>query len=131
MDVLALEHNLFTKPGGNSLEWNVRIRSREYELGGSYSIKVFLGDVPEVQSDWTGSPNYVGSHSVYTFATSEEEGDGLEVEGFVSLQRALEKRSQLQPYEPKVVVPYLKENLHWRVVTVLSPYCGGYPAPCD
>jgi tyrosinase len=38
------------------------------------------------------------------------------VEGFVHLNNAIAKLSNCPSFEPDVVIPYLRENLHWRVV---------------
>jgi tyrosinase len=58
----------------------------------------------------------VSSHTDQCANCSEQEE--LVVEGFVHLNEGIAKYSGLSSYEPSVVTPYLKNNLHWRVQTV-------------
>jgi tyrosinase len=104
-------------------DWSCRIHCKKYELSGSYWVLIFLGEVPEDPSKWRTSPNFVGGH--YNFVNSAagncancREQAGLVTEGFVHLNTAIASRSGLSSYDPSVVSPYLKENLHWRVQTV-------------
>lgn len=120
MDILSQERDLLARLGGNTIEWNARLRMREHELDGSFYVHLFLGDVPDSQENWMDAPNLVGTHFVYTSSTGEHEGAGVQVEGFVCLQKALKKMAGLENLESSAVVPYLKKNLRWRVVTVVS-----------
>ncbi|KAG8972801.1 hypothetical protein FRC05_009523 [Tulasnella sp. 425] len=98
-------------------EWTARIRVNEYELGGSFSILIFLGEIPDDPAEWRSSPNYVGAHSAFV---SVESGDRRNdpnaiTEGFVSLNSAIASKPGLNSYDPKEVVPYLQRNLGWRI----------------
>jgi len=103
-------------------DWTCRIHCKKYELSGSYWVLVFLGEVPEDPSKWRTSPNFVGGH--YSFVNSAaghctncRDQVDIVIEGFVHLNKAIASRSGLSSYEPSVVTPYLKDNLHWRVLT--------------
>jgi tyrosinase len=104
-------------------EWSIRIHVKKYELSGSFSVLIFLGEVPEDPEEWCTSPSYVGGH--YAFVNSAagqcdncRSQEDLVVEGFVYLNLAIAERSGLPSYEPSVVHPYLKDNLSWRIQSV-------------
>jgi tyrosinase len=101
-------------------EWTTRIHAKKHELGGSFSVLVFLGEVPKDPEEWTTSPSYVGSHSVYTSGMDRPQGDQANTvtEGFVHLNMAIAERSGLSSYEPGGVIPYLKDNLNWSIQAV-------------
>lgn len=101
-------------------EWSVRVRTSKFALGGSYSVLVFLGDVPEDPSAWFKSTSYAGAHYVFSSGGGSGEGSDTLTQGFVSLDTSLAARSDLDPNNPKVVVPYLVNNVHWRVQKVSS-----------
>jgi tyrosinase len=110
-------------------DWSCRIHCKKYELGGSYWVLIFLGEVPDDPSQWRSSPSFVGGHYVFANSSAEqcancrEQGDVIS-EGFVHLNKAIAARSGLPSYEPSIVSPYLRENLNWRVQGVrLFPLC--------
>lgn len=81
---------------------------------------IFLGDVPEDHLNWRTSPSLVGSH--FAFANSVpgqcsncSEQAEIVIEGFVHLNRAIAKLSDISSYDPSEVVPYLQDKLHWRI----------------
>ena len=86
---------------------------------------LFLGDVPADASQWRTSPSFVGAHVAFVNGSADQcancrEQEDLVAEGFVHLNNAIAKVSGLPSFEPDVVTPYLKENLHWRVQAVCS-----------
>ncbi len=92
---------------------------------GGYSILIFLGEVPQDQEPWRSCSTFVGAHYAFVNSNPDQcgncrEQEELVVEGFVHLNEAIAKHSGLSSYEPSVVVPYLKNNLHWRVQSVSS-----------
>ena len=109
--------------GGVVHDWTVRIHFKKYELGQSFAVLIFLGEVPEDASQWRGSPSFVGAHVAFVnsaanqCANCREQADVVS-EGFVHLNRALARH--VSSYEPSVVVPYLRDNLHWRIQAVRS-----------
>ena len=108
-------------------DWAARIHSKKFELGHGYSILVFLGEVPNDEQHWRTCPSFVGAHCAFVNSSTEQcancrEQEELVVEGFVHLNEGIAKHSGLSSYEPSVVAPYLKNNLHWRVQSVRSSF---------
>lgn len=106
------------------VDWRVRVLTPKYKLGGTYSVLVFLGPVPEQISEWRNSKELVGTVEVFANIRPEQCANcrsrpDLTVEGWIHLNQAL-IRSPLHSFEPSVISPYLKENLHWRVTKVCS-----------
>jgi hypothetical protein len=101
-------------------DWTARIHAKQYELGGSFNVLIFLGEVPKDPEEWHTSPSYVGSHSVYVSGVHHPQGDQGDTvtEGFVHLNTAIAERSGLSSYEPRGVIPYLKDNLNWTIQAV-------------
>ena len=111
-----------TSASRNLWEWTARIRSGQCELGATYMVIIFLGNVPADPEEWLSCPEFVGKHSVLVSGrkyTRHSDGDDT-TEGFVHLNNAIVKRSGLNSLEPEDVVPYLKENISWRVQKVSS-----------
>lgn len=106
-------------------DWSVRVRERKFELGRSFTVLIFLGSVPENPGEWNTSKHLVGKNHVFANSASgscqncRQQNDIIH-EGFVHLNRGLARLAPqiASPYKPEVVIPYLKENLQWRVVDV-------------
>jgi tyrosinase len=104
-------------------DWSTRIHVKKYELSGSFSVLIFLGEVPEDPEEWYTSPSFVGAHYAFVNGAAGQcdncrsQAD-LVVEGFVHLNLAIADLSGLPSYEPTVVRPYLKDNLSWRIQSV-------------
>ncbi|KAI0270015.1 photo-regulated tyrosinase [Gloeopeniophorella convolvens] len=113
-----------TQSASNSIQdWTARICFKKYELGGSFAVLLFLGEVPTDAALWRTSPNFVGSHYAFVNSAAEQcancrEQADVESEGFVHLNAAIARLSGLSSFEPGVVGPYLKESLHWRIQAV-------------
>jgi len=103
------------------LEWSVRVRCKEFELGGSFSVPFFLIQVPDDSREWFTSPYFVGSFDVFANSNPEEctncqsHADD-EIEGYVHLNAGIAKHSGQETFDPADVEPFLRNNLHWRVV---------------
>ncbi|VDC02339.1 unnamed protein product [Peniophora sp. CBMAI 1063] len=104
--------------------WVARVRVKKYEVGASFSVLFFLGksaEIPEDPSAWRSSPIFVGGHHVFVNTVAGHCANcrnqrELVVEGYVHLDRAIARDgSSLGSFEPRVIVPYLKDNLQWRV----------------
>lgn len=104
-------------------DWAARIHFKKYELGQSFAVLLFLGEVPADASQWRTSPSFVGAHVAFVNSAADQcanchEQAEVVAEGFVHLNTAIAKLSGLSSFEPTVVTPYLQSNLHWRVQTV-------------
>nr|AAX44240.1 tyrosinase [Trametes sanguinea]AAX46018.1 tyrosinase [Trametes sanguinea] len=104
-------------------DWTARIHVKKYEVGGSFSVLLFLGAIPENPADWRTSPNYVGGHHAFVNSSPQRcancrgQGD-LVIEGFVHLNEAIARHAHLDSFDPTVVRPYLTRELHWGVMKV-------------
>jgi tyrosinase len=109
-------------------DWAARIHAKKFELGHGYAVLIFLGDVPDDPEHWRTSPSFVGAHVAFVNTQTDQcancsDQTELVIEGFVHLNEVIAERSGLSSFEPGVVAPYLKENLHWRVQAVRSSFC--------
>lgn len=118
-------------PDRKYLEWLINVKAEKHALGGSYSVAFFLGPVQEdAIALWPLSPHYVGSFFPFgqdadtqCGKCKEDQADHLQITGQIPLTLALMERylAQMLPdITVETVVPYLRENLHWRVETVSS-----------
>ena len=106
-------------------DWTARIHFKKFELGESFAVLLFLGEVPDDASQWRTCPSFVGSHVAFVNSAADQCGNCREQadvvsEGFVHLNSAIADRSGLSSYEPNVVIPYLRDNLCWRIQGVRS-----------
>ncbi|KAK2467605.1 hypothetical protein APHAL10511_000460 [Amanita phalloides] len=102
--------------------WSVRLRVKKFELGRSFSVLVFLGDVPEDYNNWWTSENLAGVNQVFANSAPGSCGNcrqnsDMIHEGFVHLNRLLARVvPNAGAFDPQLIKPYLTKNLHWRVV---------------
>jgi tyrosinase len=109
-------------------DWAARIHAKKFELGHGYAVLIFLGDIPDDPEHWRTSPSFVGAHIAFVNTHTEQCANCREqtehvIEGFVHLNEAIAKQSGLSSFEPNVITPYLKDNLHWRIQAVCSSSC--------
>ncbi|KIM38482.1 hypothetical protein M413DRAFT_75996 [Hebeloma cylindrosporum] len=113
----------YVPPNHGLWDWTARIEFRKYELGVSFSVLLFLGEVPEDPEQWLVCSNFVGAHHAFVntaagqCANCRNQGTLVE-EGFVHLNHAIAEHSGLGSLDPEVVEPYLTEQLQWRVQKV-------------
>jgi len=102
--------------GSGRLEWTARIRCNQHELGGSFSVLIFLLKVPDNPAEWFTSPNFVGSFDAFVGSPDDSyrSQSDHDIEGFVCLDAAILKHSGQESLERDVVVPFLTDNIHWR-----------------
>jgi tyrosinase len=106
-------------------EWTTRVKVDENAVGGSFSVLIFLGTVPEPDR-WRDTPSYVGSVSAYTggygsygsYGSGGPAGTTNLIEGFVYLNENLASQLGSRKFDPETVVPYLTRNLDWRIEKV-------------
>ncbi|OCL03657.1 Di-copper centre-containing protein, partial [Glonium stellatum] len=115
-------------PDNKYLEWLVNLKAEKHALDGTFTVHIFLGPVEEENVYlWPASPNHVGTFA--TFGQSQDTGcgkcqqdqrDHTQVTGQIPLTLALVERylaGILPDLGEDSVVPYLTQNLHWRVAT--------------
>ncbi|KAF8655956.1 hypothetical protein AX16_002862 [Volvariella volvacea WC 439] len=113
-------------PSQTTTEWSARVRCRQCELGGSFSVLLFLGEIPpapETPDEWFLSPNFAGSFDVFGGDEPEEPDQrDDETEGTVYLNRTILKLSDQRSLDPRVVLPLLRGTLqpNWLVLKVGS-----------
>lgn len=107
-----------------SILGTARIQCKQYELQKhSFSVLLYLGEVPETGTNVRATTSYCGSFDVWVNREMEacencRANADLTVRGYVHLNAAIAKVSSLESFGAKVVAPYLKENLSWRVERV-------------
>ncbi len=97
-------------------DWTASVKSEKYELGRSFSVPFFLGEVPEDPKVWLFCDTFAGAPSVYVDRRASN--TSFIVQGFVKLNHSIAQHSGLSSLEPSVVEPYLAQTLQWRVVKV-------------
>ena len=108
---------------GDYRDWTVCVHVKKYEVGGSFSVLLFLGAVPVNLTRWRQSPHYAGAHHAFVNSTPQRCANcrrqgNMVIEGFVHLNEAIARLSRLNSFDPTAVKPYLQENLQWRVLKV-------------
>ncbi|TFY66267.1 hypothetical protein EVG20_g4820 [Dentipellis fragilis] len=62
----ALATNAETPPAEITIwDWTARVHVAQYAVGGSFSVLLFLGDVPSDPGEWHTSSNFVGAHHAF------------------------------------------------------------------
>ena len=104
-------------------EWTARVEFKKYELSTSFSVLIFLGQVPSNSREWRVCHNFVGAHHAFVNSAASmcancTDQHDIVVEGFIHLNNAIVQHSGLGSLEPNVVEPYLTNNLNWKVQKV-------------
>ncbi|KAK5135710.1 hypothetical protein LTR08_004696 [Meristemomyces frigidus] len=114
---------------GKYRQYLANIMSQKFALNGSYAIYVFMGDFDDTPSAWALSPNLVGTHAVFATLSGADATDSpqlrrrkigspLQVTGtmpLTSMLLAKVEAGELPCMDLETVVPYLTDNLEWRV----------------
>ncbi|SRR5258707_12086443 len=95
--------------------WSIRIRIKPFEIDQSFSIVVFLNEVPKDPHTWLKSDDLVGSYNVFISYLPEDcencrSHENEPIEGFVHLTSALQER--IAHLRTEEVAKFLEENLH-------------------
>jgi tyrosinase len=123
--------------------WSARVRSKQFEVGGSFSVLIFLGNVPENSREWLTSSTYVGSFHALVNRTPEmcancQTQADVGISGVVHLNEAIVKTHDSDnqaSLHPDYVVPRLTKELSWRVLkasafAVVPPKHSSYTYDC-
>ncbi|KAK0875049.1 hypothetical protein LTR33_005910 [Friedmanniomyces endolithicus] len=114
---------------GKYQEYLANIVSQKFALNGSYAIYVFMGDFNDTPSEWSMSPNLVGTHAVSAALsavdaasnpqmTRRQMDNAIQVSGTLPLTSMLLAKVQsgeLPCMDIPTVTTYLLDNLQWRV----------------
>ena len=100
------------------LEWTARVRCSQSELGRSFSVILFIGNVPDDPEQWVTSSSCVGFSDVYADSNSHKDNGEDGVQDFVVLNDGLLNHFAPSQLTPEVVALFLKTELHWRVHNV-------------
>jgi hypothetical protein len=102
----------------STLKWSASVRCKKYDLIDSFSIFVFLGEVPYDPGLWLTDPACCGTFDVFGGDVPNKDQAKLVRKGFVHLNHKILERSGKKSLEPDVMVPYLKDNINWGIVKV-------------
>lgn len=114
-------------PSDTIQEWTTKINCNQYELGGSFSVVLFFGQIPDDPREWYSSDSFVGAFDAFVNEAMEQcqncrDQADVGIEAFVHLNEAISKHTNQSSFDPEVVVPFLTDNLLWGVLKVcLSP----------
>ena len=106
-------------------DWTVRIEYKMHELGTSFHVFIFLGEVPEDSEDWDTCSSYVGSAFAFVNDAAKHCANctnhrDIVLEEFVHLDHAIARLApELGSFDPHIIEPYLSKDLQWRVQKVL------------
>jgi len=125
-----------TQKAGSYTHYIANIRSPKHLFGQTYRVHIFLGPFDTDTATWHTQDALVGTFVSLGRSQSQETGgcgkcktdaeENLMITGTVPLTAALLKefkKGNLGSVEKQNVIPYLKENLHWRVTLVFSIAC--------
>ena len=104
-------------------DWSARISCKKFQLGGSFAIYVFLGEIPSDMKNWVSDPALAGVFGIFANPFPEECPNctsqvDLVIEDFVPLDKAILRLSRQRSLEPAFCVPYLAKHIKWRIVKV-------------
>ncbi|KAF8529966.1 hypothetical protein JB92DRAFT_3081218 [Gautieria morchelliformis] len=102
-------------------EWTARVCSKQFEVGGSFSVLIFIGHVPENPSEWHESPSFAGSFDALANNTPEEcancrDHADMVISGYVHLNAHIFRQYDQATLHPEYVIPRLTNDLCWRVL---------------
>ncbi|KAH9484704.1 Tyrosinase [Psilocybe cubensis] len=104
------------------LEWSVRVECEKYEVGGSFSLYVFMSkEVPSNHTEWLFHPSFAGTFDVFANPNPEKCANctahaDQTIKGFIHINKKYLERSKKKTLDPEVVIPYLKEHISWGVI---------------
>ena len=88
------------------LKWGALVRCKKYDLDTSFSIFVFLGEVPHYPRLWLTDLVFCGTFDIFGSDVPNKDQAELVVKGSVHLNDKISERSWKKSLEPDIVVPY-------------------------
>jgi len=103
-------------------DWRARVSVKKYEVGGSFSVYLFFGDVPADPNQWYYDKSFVGTFDVFSNENPENcdncvENKDKTITGYIHISRPILSRSDKGSLHKAVVLPQL-EKLRWGVKKV-------------
>lgn len=99
------------------IEVNLYSRGRS-ALPTSFYIHFFLGEVPQATETWGYAPNLIASHAVLLPRSTANSSEEYISYGQIPLTTALLRSPSVADLKPECVVPFLTEQLKWRIQTL-------------
>ncbi|KAI0248615.1 hypothetical protein BJV78DRAFT_1234936 [Lactifluus subvellereus] len=99
-------------------DWTVRIHFKKYELGQSFAVLIFLGEVPDDASQWRTCPSFVGAHAAFVSSGAADRAP-VAVERLPSLEVIVVQTTLTQ--EPGSVFPIAGKPQYHRHITYGRP----------
>ena len=95
---------------------------KKYEVGGSFSVYLFFGEVPADSSQWYYDKSFIGTFDVFANETPENCDNCVDnrdktITGYIHVSRPILSRSDKGSLDKAVVLPQL-EQLRWGVKKV-------------
>ncbi|KAI8965927.1 Di-copper centre-containing protein [Daldinia sp. FL1419] len=104
--------------GGKYREWIANIRVNKHAMDGSFSIHLFLGDVPSDPSSWPVAPNLIGTHGIFAHKGMHGRTSDRMVTGTIPITSALVHivtSGKVPSLHAEDAEPFLKSQLQVRV----------------
>ncbi|KAI1383252.1 Di-copper centre-containing protein [Hypoxylon trugodes] len=104
--------------GDKYREWIANIRVNKHAMGGSFSIHLFLGDVPSDSSSWPVASSLVGSLGVFAHKGLHGRMSDRRISGTIPITSALVgmvASGTVPSLHADDIEPFLKSNLELRV----------------
>ncbi|KAI1611775.1 hypothetical protein EDD36DRAFT_496654 [Exophiala viscosa] len=131
-DIDCYKHIRPLMRGHTLTHWNLTVTVRKFALNGSFQIYFFLGDFSDDPRTWPHERHLVGIDGIFANRHIEhcenckrQDSLGLEDSDTIALTTNLVAYwkneevhcdMRLRSLEPNDVLPFLKYNLHWRVL---------------
>ncbi|KAI1416072.1 Di-copper centre-containing protein [Hypoxylon sp. FL1857] len=110
-------------------EWIANIRVSKHAMGGSFSIHLFLGEVPYDPLSWPVASNLVGTLGIFAHRGVHGWKSDRKVAGTIPITSALMQMvalGKVPSLHAEDVEPYLKSNLELRVSLVNGTAVNAY-----
>jgi hypothetical protein len=101
---------------------NIKVDPRD--VNSNFVVYAFMGPYSDDPSDWDKDAALVGTDTVFSVSFAPGDSVSTLTSGIIPLTRRLQQmwvEGDLSTLDEAVVVPYLSNSLHWRVLKVLYP----------
>jgi hypothetical protein len=105
---------LMAPEGSSSTHWMLQTVADLNALGGSYTVFLFLGRVPDDSSEWNESPSSIGQHHAFTGRGEKQE---RLTQSTVYIDDDLTRR-HYNLSDAESVIAHVRKDLRWRIQKV-------------